>query len=493
MILNRGSQRAIIAISFSVLAVIYAIAWMAPATGLSYDDGIYAVTAKALAAGHGYVIDSLPRPVPETKFPPFFPAVLALFTLVSQQTLWLKLLPMLCSVGWLALTYKLLRKTGATSNGALVLILLTAVSPMVVFLSTSLLSDSLFALLLMAALLMLLEDRAFLAGALAGLATLTRSAGVPLIAACILTLVIRRRFRSATIFTLVSMLMVAPWFGWSLANASHGLARGGESYLSSNILTSLPANEKVLVLARNLVLVAESPGALLTGYHDLYSAIGLVLALGWCLYVRRHLLPDLFVGLYCLMLLCVAWPPERFVAPIFPLILWMFWRVVSRARIQEAVAAGVLILAAAGLWADGMRVSKMRADGTVFSGTEAPDNWGEMQKLFGFIRENTTQQSVLLGDLDPVLYLNTGRKAVRGFRADGFGLYYAMKEAGVTPDEISSAILRDQVDYVVLTPDRGFAESPSFHASVQALERGGVLQPVPIPGISPEYRLLKVH
>lgn len=121
-----------------------------------------------------------------------------------------------------------------------------------------------------------------------------------------------------------------------------------------------------------------------------------------------------------------------------------------------------------------------------------------MQKLFTYIRTSTPQGSVLLGNLDPVLYLNTGRKAVRGFIPDGFGLFYAAKQAGVTPDQISTAILREQVDYVVLTPDRGLAESASFHSAVQALERGGVLQPVAIPGMAipgvpTEYRLLQVH
>jgi hypothetical protein len=285
------------------------------------------------------------------------------------------------------------------------------------------------------------------------------------------------------------MVMVAPWFGWSLANVT----RGADSYLSSNVLTAFPANEKVLVVTRNLMLLAESPGVLLTGFRDPYSAAGIVLILAWCIYVRRHLLPDLFVGLYCLMLLCVAWPPDRFVAPILPLILWMVWRVVNRVRIQEALAAVVLILGGAALWADVVRTPKMRTEGTVFSDAQAPDNWGEMQKLFAYIRNNTPSSSVVLSELDPVFYLNTRRKAVRGFTPDGFGLFYAMKETGVSPDQISNAILRDQVDYVVVTPDRGLAGSASFHSSVQALERGGVLQPVAIPGISPEYRLLQVH
>jgi len=160
---------------------------------------------------------------------------------------------------------------------------------------------------------------------------------------------------------------------------------------------------------------------------------------------------------------------------------------------QEALAAAVLIIAGAGLWADVVRVPGARSDGLFSAGARAPDNWGEMQKLFGYVRSGTPQSSVLLGDADSLLHLNTGRKAVRGFVPDDFGLFYAMKAAGVTPDQITNAIRRDQVDYVVVTPEREFAESPSFHAAVAALERGGVLQPVAIPGISAEYRLLRVQ
>lgn len=486
MTLHRGSQRAIIAVFFAVLAVFHAIAWLAPAVGLNHDDAAYLVTAKAIAAGHGYTIDSLPHPVPQIKYPPLFPALLALFVLVSQQAQWLKLLPLLCTAGWLALTYRLLLKMGATKNGSLLLVFLTGASPMVVFLATNLLSETLFALLLTAALLMLLEDRAVLAGALAGLATLTRAAGVPLIIACILTLVIRRRFRSAILFTAVAMVIVAPWFGWSLANGPH------DAY-AMNILTALPANEKLIVLTRNFLMVLQSPALLLTGLNNLYAVMATILAMALCLYFRRNLLPDLFVGLYCFMLLLVVWPPARFVAPILPLVLWMIWRVVSRMKIQEALAAAVLIIAGAGLWADIVRFPSTLSDGSFSAGMKAPVNWGEMQKLFGYIRTGTPQTSVVLSDADSLLYLNTGRKTVRGFEPDDFGLFYAMREAGVTPDQISKAIVRDQVDYVVVTPERDFAESPSFHAAVRALERGGVLQPVAIPGIAAEYRVLRVQ
>jgi hypothetical protein len=48
------------------------------------------------------------------------------------------------------------------------------------------------------------------------------------------------------------------------------------------------------------------------------------------------------------------------------------------------------------------------------------------------------------------------------------------------------------VRYVALTPDAGFPESAAYHRSVEALERGGVIEPVSVSGLSAEYRLFRV-
>ena len=169
MTFNRGAQRAMIAVFFAALSVVYAVAWSLPAIGLDHDDAANLVTAKAIAAGHGYIVASLPAPIPQTNFPPLFPAVLALFTLVSRQTQWLKVLPLACTAGWLAVDAQAAAENGRVEKlGPCCCVGLTAASPTVVFLSTNLLPETLFALLATAALLTLLEERALLAGLFAG-------------------------------------------------------------------------------------------------------------------------------------------------------------------------------------------------------------------------------------------------------------------------------------------------------------------------------------
>jgi hypothetical protein len=115
-----------------------------------------------------------------------------------------------------------------------------------------------------------------------------------------------------------------------------------------------------------------------------------------------------------------------------------------------------------------------------------------MRRLFAYIRAGTPPDTILMANLDPVFYLNTGRKAVRGFAPDGYRLYYAHAESAVTPDELFAAIAGNGVGYVALTPDRDFAESSAYHHAVEALERGGILEPVAVPGLTADYRLLKV-
>src|SRR5580765_4929334 len=82
------------AIAFGVIgsgAALLFIAWAywtalhAPAVGMFHDDGVYLVTAKSLATGHGYRIVSLPGEIAQTKYPILFPALLAAVWKVSPQ------------------------------------------------------------------------------------------------------------------------------------------------------------------------------------------------------------------------------------------------------------------------------------------------------------------------------------------------------------------------------------------------------------------------
>src|SRR5271165_7281842 len=100
---------AAVLIALTLLAL-YVQRLMLPSAGLDQDDGVYLVTAKALATGQGYRIVSLPAPIPQTKYPILFPALLAVVWKVFPQfpdnLFLLKLVPFMAALAWFALVYR---------------------------------------------------------------------------------------------------------------------------------------------------------------------------------------------------------------------------------------------------------------------------------------------------------------------------------------------------------------------------------------------------
>jgi len=152
----------------------------------------------------------------------------------------------------------------------------------------------------------------------------------------------------------------------------------------------------------------------------------------------------------------------------------------------------VLIACLAPLWFDATRLAAARAGGDFAFAEQPPNDWTALQDLFRFVRANTPPGAVLVANMDELCYLDTGRKTIRGFAPSGFDLFYAPRPEAVTPDKLAGAIIAAQAGYVLLTPDRDLPESAAFHKSVAALERGGVIEPVSVPGESRDYRLLRV-
>src|SRR5215471_10935932 len=151
----------LVAVFVLYLSVIYGICYGVPGYGLFHDDGIYMVTAKSLAEGTGYNIVSAPSAIRQNRYPPVFPALLAsawkIYPHFPQNLLLLRLVPLLSMLGWLWLTYILLRRVSGSATTSRCIILLTAATPAVVYFSATLLSEMTFACLLSGALLFLVR------------------------------------------------------------------------------------------------------------------------------------------------------------------------------------------------------------------------------------------------------------------------------------------------------------------------------------------------
>ncbi len=215
--------------------------------GQGSDDGVYWVTAKAIATGQGYRVPSLPGNPYAVKYPPLFPAFLSIAWLIhpdfpanvrfaaAMQAL---LLPI-----YLALLLAVLRRFGFSWRRVFLVAALTIVTLQTVLLTITLFSELLCLCLLFAAILVaersvepgLREREAFLwalaAGFLAGLAYLTRNAVLPILAAAPLFFWMKKKPRLALWFLLPALPLAASWHVWTFLHAGPGNDATNASYI----------------------------------------------------------------------------------------------------------------------------------------------------------------------------------------------------------------------------------------------------------------------
>jgi hypothetical protein len=486
-----NSARAFFVCAVLCLVAVYLALLRTPSAGTFHDDGVYLVTAKALAQGNGYRIISLPGEPPQTKYPILFPWVVSLVwhlnPLFPANLPWLRLVPLLATFAWLSLSWPLLRRLGASRIQASAIVLLTAISPWVAFLSTALMSETLFALLLTAGLLVM--TRAFqengwridplIAGLLFGAAVLTRIAGIAPAAAAVAVFLATRRWISAAQCLVGSAVVIAPWFWWvthQQPTAAMDAYYSASNYASWNIVTSYAWPEKLSVLLMNATVSGlafteiwgvrvPAAAALLAGA----AALMLVCAGLWR--ARREPVAAMMLA-YCAIHAAWVWPPLRFTVPVIPLLLWLGFIGAAKQRLVGCVVATVLF-AAGGfqLW---MTVVQARERGIV-SPVAGSENWIETARLLDWISRETPQDATLTGNLDPMYYLFTGRKAVRAFTTDPYSLYYDLGHRNSNPlgtvDGFRNRLLGMKSDYVIVTAASRSGEAKQLNQLVYELSQ----------------------
>lgn len=495
--------KALVAVFLASLLPIYWVAFHAPAVGIYHDDGIYLVTAKALAEGKGYRIISLPDEPPQTKYPVLFPAVLSVAWRVSPKfpdnALFLKTIPLLSAILWLCLSYKLIREETGSHYVALWVVLITAASSWVVFFSTTFMSETFFACFATGALICLrrLEGTwssergnriLLLSTILVAASFLTRTVGAPLVAAAAVSLFLRKRYGPCLMFLFGFAVLVAPWFWWQ---AVHGdLNRPMESYYSFsnykgwNIIVNFTMEQKIRVLYTNILRLLFSPIKLLNMNGNIASIfISLVLSLltffGFIRDMRQSVsLLHLFIMFYLITIMMWVWPPDRFVVPVIPFLLLFAYRGLSgiceklfQSKSLKTAATFILVCSIGiplvyNLILCTKETMKYHAVSLSYvSSIYGQDNWEDTRELLDWIRQNTSQDSILLGNLDPTYYLYTGRKSIRSFTDDPYRLFFSEKPEtamGQVPDLVQR-IVANRVKYIIRTPSIFYKEGPIFN------------------------------
>jgi hypothetical protein len=463
--------------------------------GEYHDDAIYLATAKALADGEGYRLAHLPGAPPQTKYPPLYPALLALLwkwgpDFPANLPLF-KGLSWLCGATALTLAYLFLVRFGyASRRTALAATLLTGTGSLFLVFTMVTMAELLFATLTVVALWRVemavrrpsSKKQAFADGVLLGLPYLCRSVGIVFVPAGLFVL---WRARRALRWTLAgSMAAMLPWVAWTTTSwmtwGKDPVQGYYTDYFGWWISLGMPSLARIVLCnvlwtVLGVSLCTEGLSLLLQwlssiAWTALFTAVGLLVLreLGLLLYRGRAL--AVFVIAYLLLLLVWPWPPQRFLVPLLPLLSALLLRSLVRLSLPSGIAlAGWALLLLANLAAVA-GYDPGRAEGHSVAGNQAP--WSAYDRTFDWLRRHSDPQDVLLAANDPMVYLYTGRRSIYPVVCPPQTLFYGLPAPTGPGDEAASRVLeRHRPAYIVLMP-RAYGEGP-FREWVDVLRRKG--------------------
>jgi hypothetical protein len=309
------------------------------------DDANYIVLAKALASGHGYRLISHPNEPAETQYPPLLPfLLLPVVKFFPQNYLIPKIIPLLFAFASILALSRLLKVYLPQQEAkAQWLLLCAAVSPMVIYYSTQVLSEPLFYFFSLLTLYIALrfEGREniwilLILAILAAAAYYSRSIGLSLILSLSLLYLIKKRYKSFLIISLFMLALILPWI------IRNSLA-GGNGYVSSFFLVNpydLDSGTITFIgfVKRFFMNAIRYSGkvvpdllfypwlAKINPYNPFKIALGLLfsflMALGFYRSIRTRLsILNMYGLIYFLFCLLWPWYDVRFLMPLLPLIL----------------------------------------------------------------------------------------------------------------------------------------------------------------------------
>ena len=446
--------------------------------GRNHDDGVYAVTAKSLAETGEYRIISLPGQPPQRKYPIVFPAILSVVWRLRPgfpgNVLWLKMVSVLSLGVFMAVSYGLLRRCSELSRWTcLAVVGLCAMAPAVGDAANSVMSGLVYGAFSLGALWLIERAAAGNAswktgiaiGLLAGCAYITRSIGLALLLALVVTFVWRRRWAILAGGLAGALALVAPlkllcapvgdvprtfeyyvnygdWFRHSMQDVGWGS------------LAMVPV-KNLLVGGLNLARVVLPGGSDLDATWlgpvivviALLAAITMVAGLARQTFRRPPSPWALYLGFYLgIVLLWPFPPPPRFFVPVLPLIVLACWEGLRKVRLPAWALKAAAVLAVAGLAIAFQTALFDRFE----QAREAPLN-----RRYDWIRRNTAPDDVIACVLDPNCYLHTGRKAVSIAIAEVAPFYGPEGQFVIRPRSILRMIDESDARYLMLEPFPG--------------------------------------
>ncbi|MFQ5529508.1 MAG: hypothetical protein ACE5FP_04100 [Gemmatimonadota bacterium] len=437
----RGYLAAAVFVTVSFVAV----RGMAPTgAGVYYDDGVYLALAQSLAEGRGYTYANLPGDIPGIKYPPVYPTVLAgasmLLPAYPDNLSYLKALNALLIGLAAALTFLCfarptdrLARQAAFATAAI----LAFSSAQTMSLATVLLSEPLWLALTMGTLLAAGRPRPAVPlvalGAVA--AFLTRSIGISLIAAILMTDLLargawdRNRMKRSGQLAAATLGPAVAWWTWTAVRlpdvppalsgtyGSYASWYAGEGGWIGNLLDTVLAHWPPLITALEHLWM---PAAAVTTANFVLVVLGGLALFGLLHVGRRNLALALFPVMYLAVVLVWPYEPDRFYYAVVPLLTMCLVEggatVAKRVRADMPLFGVPVLVVVAGLLLFNSARHQVRS--------HRARAWTRFQlapavtyrPLLDWIRENVEQDAVVASGLDPLVYWETGRRAVPNFQ-----------------------------------------------------------------------------
>ena len=355
----------------AVVALVTAVGVLAVATPAPHgggDNAGYLSLAHALASGAGYTELWEPEAPSHTKYPPAFPLLLGAGILAGAST-WMAfklLMAMTLSVAVLLVFAWASGRVGPVGGAAVAI--LTLVSSGWLEASRWVLSEPPFLVFTFLALWAIERSAApergpgrpwiWIAGLAAIMAFFTRSAGLPLVLALGGSLLLGRRRRAAAAF---AACLAVPGVSWFLRARSGGAgAYQSEFWLADPYQPELGTVGWLDLPVRAWANLRLYVGNVLPGEWWPGAGAGLSILLGaalvglagwgWFSTLRRRPgTAELFVPLYLGLILVwpEVWSGDRFILPLYPLILLYAGEAITRGAGRVGRAGGPAVLSAA--------------------------------------------------------------------------------------------------------------------------------------------------
>jgi hypothetical protein len=447
-----GDQRDKLIVTTLFLLVLVMGYWrMVPEVcGAFHDDGIYVITAKALAQGQGYRLIYLPNSPIQTKYPILYPALLAvvwkLWPSFPDNLLLMKWLTLLCGAGTISLSYLYFLRFGYFSRSiAAITGLICATSPIFLYFSTQTLSEIPFALLVILALWSFdaqMEQpdrkgiRQFFLGVLLALPFLCRTIGVTLVFPALFIQYYRGRTLRWMVLGIASVML--PWVIWMAAGLGNWNRDPVSGYYTDYVSwwAAMDGALAFRIIWQNLgnILISSAVVSLegftallqsLNSWVQLFLTIflGSIPLIALITNLRTWRLLPFFISSYLLLILVWPWHPFRFLVPILPFLVGYFFQglnnSISRWKIKKSylLAVGLSLLVAANITLLYQHGQAARKFGYPTVGLpKNPAFWASYQDIFEWIKIHSQPDNVIASMEDPMIFLYTGRRAIRPFK-----------------------------------------------------------------------------